>query len=318
MAFTQILAAVVPVFLVVGVGYLVRWLRVITEDAEKSILRLVVNVLYPCFILSKVPGNESLQDGTLVAVAIAVGFGLTLIAMLIAFLTGMASRIKAKDGLNTFCLAAAVQNYGFIPIPLIIALFPDSSDQTLGVLFVHNLGLEIALWTIGIVVLNGKFAGSMRRLVNGPTIAIGVGLFLNFSGLFAWIPDILREATTQLGSCSIPVGLLLVGSALAGVIEHEKWQLNWKIVGSSLLVRFAIMPVVFLLVASLISFSPELRKVLVMESAMPAAIFPIVLAKYYGGRPGVAVQVVLATSLLSLVATPLILMFALDWFEFPI
>lgn len=314
MAFLQILSAILPVFLIVGIGYAIRSLKIISDDAEKSILRLVVNLLYPCFILSKVPGNQSLQDVPLVATAITAGFGLTVTAFGVAYLVGWLFRIKTDEGRNTFCLSAGLQNYGFLPIPLIVALFPNSADSTLGILFVHNLGLELALWTIGIVLLSGTMEGAFRRLINGPTIAIGVGLLSNFTGLHLSTPEFLAKATTELGNCSIPMGLILVGSALSGVMATEKWQLSWRVAVGASLVRFVAMPFVLLSAAMMVA-SIELKRVLIVEAAMPAAIFPVVLAKYYGGKPNIAVQVIMTTSVLSLIATPTILMFALDWFQ---
>ena len=277
-------------------------------------MRLVVNVLYPCLIISLVPGNESLQQVSVVGSAMAAGFILTLSGLAVSYSVGFGFSIPKKDGLNTFCLSTGIQNYGFIPIPLIIGLFKDSADETLGVLFVHNLGLELAMWTVGIVLLSGTLVGAVRRLINGPTIAIIVGLILNFSGLYKLMPGFVGEAITQLGNCSIPISLLLVGAALASVITSQRWQTNWNIVSGSLLVRFLIMPALFIGVASAVSFSPELRRVLIVQSSMPAAIFPIVLAKHFGGKPSVAVQVCIGTSVASLMMTPFLLMFGLKWF----
>ena len=45
----------------------------ITDDSEKGLMRLVITILLPCFILSKVPGNPALQDPSVVA--LALGFG---------------------------------------------------------------------------------------------------------------------------------------------------------------------------------------------------------------------------------------------------
>jgi predicted permease len=53
--------------------------------------------------------------------------------------------------------------------------------------------------------------------------------------------------------------------------------------------------------------------VLVVQAAMPAAVFPIVLARHYGGQPLVAVQVVLATTALGLLVIPLWLSLGLAW-----
>ena len=303
--FILILSATIPVFLIVGIGYLTRWLGWVNDEAEKSIMRLILNVLYPCFVLSKVPGNENLKSVSLVLATIGIGFGLTILAFAIAYLTGKGLKLRSEDGLNTFCVATGIQNYGFIPIALVEALF---SSVTLGVLFIFMLGLELAMWTVGIVLLSGSMAGAGKRLINGPMIAICTGLLLNFSGLYQWIPELVNKPMVELGKCSVPISLLLVGATLAGVIEREKFQLDWRVVGGSLLVRFGIMPIFFLMLACWCISSEELHKVLVLESAMPAAIFPVVLAKHFGGKPAVAVKVAIATSILSLIATPLILL----------
>lgn len=315
MGFETILLATIPVFLIVGAGFLCRRLGIINDVSEKSIISLILNLLYPCFILSRVPGNESLREASIVATAIGAGFGLTITGMIVAYLIARVFGINQAAGRNTFCLSSSVQNYGFIPIPLIEALFPKQvANETLGLLFVHNLGLEIAVWTIGIVILSGTLKGASRRLINGPTIAIVAGLILNFTGLYVYIPGFLNNAISQLGQCSIPISLVLVGATICGVLQKESWNFEWKVSGGATLARFLIMPILFWSVAWLISFSDDLKRVLIIEAAMPAAIFPIVLAKHFGGKPAVATQIVLVTSAISIGLTPLILMLGLNWF----
>jgi malate permease and related proteins len=53
----------------------------------------------------------------------------------------------------------------------------------------------------------------------------------------------------------------------------------------------------------------ELKQVLIVQAAMPAAMTPILLAKLYGGRPAVAVEIVVASTVLSLITLPLVLLF---------
>ena len=52
---------------------------------------------------------------------------------------------------------------------------------------------------------------------------------------------------------------------------------------------------------------------LVVQAVMPAAMTPILMAKLYGGRPGVAVQVVAVTTIAFLITLPLILSWAIVW-----
>ncbi|MFK7769860.1 MAG: AEC family transporter [Mariniblastus sp.] len=315
MQFFDILTATIWVFLAVGIGYLTRVLGIINDESEKSIMRLVLIVLYPCFILSRVPSSQSLQNTSIVTMALIAGFALTCIGFFVSFYFGKVLGIDKGKGRETFCVATALQNYGFIPIPLIEALFGESSKETLGVLFVHNLGLEIAMWSIGIIILSGTMKGAFRRLINGPSVAIALGLFLNFTGLHSKIPGPINELMMQLGNCSIPISLILVGATLAGVVEREKISFHWRVVTGAMLVRFAVMPFVFLFAAWLVSASKELQTVLIVESAMPTAIFPIVLAKHFGGKPSVAVQIVIVTSIASLLLTPLLLMLGMQFFD---
>lgn len=313
MDFAKILLAAVPVFLIVAIGYCTRIFSVVSDESEKSIMSLNINVLYPCFILSQVPGSKALQQAEVVFAAIGAGFGLTIAGLLIAKGLGHAMKLEPA-GINTFCVASAIQNYGFIPIPLIQSLFGEKASETLGVLFVHNLGLELAMWTIAIVLLSGSMKNAWTRLINGPTIAIIIGLSLNFSGLYKLIPEPVNTAMTMLGACAIPMGLILAGATLAGVVQNEAWKIDPKVIGGSLAVRFVLMPVIFLVVASFMAFSPELRNVLVIEAAMPAAIFPIVLAKHFGGKPAIAVEVCTATTLASIALMPLVILVAFQWF----
>ena len=309
---SDIVTAIIWVFLIIGIGSLCRVTGIVTENSEKCIMRLVLLVLYPSFILSKIPGNESLQQISNVAWALGCGAVLTLLGLGVAYGVGRLLGIRDPKEHGTFCLATAIQNYGFIPIPLILALYPEVASETLGVLFVHNLGLELVLWTVGIIVLSGSANGAWRRLINGPSVAIVIGLLLNFTGAFKLIPAPVATTFEQLGNCAIPVSLLLVGVALAGVLMKEKFELNWRVACGALLTRFAIMPAVFLGAAFLIgsSFS-ELSLILIVEASMPAAVFPIVIAKHFDGRPSIAVQVFLVTSAVSLILTPLILAFGI-------
>jgi predicted permease len=50
-----------------------------------------------------------------------------------------------------------------------------------------------------------------------------------------------------------------------------------------------------------------------VQAAMPAAVTPIMLARIYGGRPAIAAQVVIFTTVLSLFSLPWIITFGCRW-----
>ena len=55
----------------------------------------------------------------------------------------------------------------------------------------------------------------------------------------------------------------------------------------------------------------ELKRVLVVQAAMPSAVVSIIVARVYGGQPLVAVQIILGTTALALFTIPLWIRFGL-------
>ena len=65
--------------------------------------------------------------------------------------------------------------------------------------------------------------------------------------------------------------------------------------------------------AKWLPLSIELKRVLVVQAAMPAGLMPIIIARHYGGQPLTAVQIVLGTTILALLTIPLWLRVGLAW-----
>lgn len=305
MDYWTILEASLPVYLVIAAGLVLRRIKLFPEELDAGTMRLIVNFLFPCFILDKILGNEALDDLGTIASAAASGFILILIGFGLSFLAALAVGMRRSDGLRTFSLATGIQNYGFIPIPIIAKLF--ASKATMGVLFMHSLGVELALWTVGVAILTGFGKAPWRHLFNAPIIAILLGLLINASGIYPRIPESATTTISMLASCSIPLSLLLVGSAISDLIAVGGWLRPFRRPVAACIVRLAILPVAFIAFAKFLPIGLELKRVLAVQAAMPCALFPIVLARHYGGHIATAVQVILATSLISIFTIPAVI-----------
>jgi len=300
-----ILGASLPVYLVVATGFFLRRTSMFPQELDAGIMRLTVNVLYPCFVLDKILSNEALEDWGAIGLAAASGFGLVLIGFGVGFLAALAVGMRKSDGLRTFSLATGIQNYGFIPIPIIAKLFDD--DATMGMLFMHSLGVELAIWTVGIAILTGLSGAPWRRMINGPLVAIIIGLLANASGLATKIPESGATTISMLGSCAIPLSLLLIGAAIADLTSGGGWLRPYKRPLAACLVRLAILPVAFISAGLILPVGVELKRVLAVQAAMPCALFPIVMARHYGGHVATAVQAIIATSLVSIFTIPAVI-----------
>ena len=80
---------------------------------------------------------------------------------------------------------------------------------------------------------------------------------------------------------------------------------------TAVLLRIGVLPVLFLLLAKYLPASVELKRVIVLKAAMPAAVFPIVIARHYQGDPAIAMRMVIGTSVVGLMTIPLWIRFGM-------
>ncbi len=307
-----LLALVMPVFAVIAAGAGARRLGWLKPEADESLLKLVVNFLYPCLIFDNALGNVALRaPGNLLA-APALGFLTMGGGILLAYGVAKRAGFAVGSGLRTFAFSVGIFNYGYMAIPLVEKLF---GRETLGVLFVFNVGCEAAIWTIGIVMLAGVALrdGGWRRLVNAPVGALILAVLLNLAHGDAWLPMILRQSIKMMAACAVPLGLLVIGGTLVEYFAAPRTLVARAVTPLACLLRLGVIPLGMLGLAVALPLPPELKGVLVVQAAMPAGILPIVIAKHYGGQPLVAVQVVLGTTAVGLFAVPLWLRVGLGW-----
>jgi predicted permease len=306
-----ILSATASVFAVVGVGAAVRQAGWLSGEADRSLLKLIINLLLPCLIFASVADNPALRQAGNVLLPPIVGFGTFAlglgVALAVARLGERLSGLAGSAQRRTFVLSVGTYNYGFLPVPLVQVIF---DDQTLGVLFVHNVGVSLALWTVGVMLLSGALDRRWwRKMVNPPVIAVAVALGFNVLEATAHVPEMLWKPIQWLGQATVPMALLLVGATISDLLsardELPSRGHGVKVIAWSVFLRMGLLPLAFLAVAMLLPASLELKSVIVVQAAMPSAVFPVLLARHYGGDPATAVRVVLSTSLVGLATIPL-------------
>ena len=308
--FLTVLTAVLPVFAIMGIGLWLRWRGWLSADADASLMRVTINLLLPSLIFDSVLGNAALRRPENLLLPPLVGFGMVAVGVGVAWLFAGVAGLRTKSEQRTFAFLTGLQNYGYLAIPLCVTLF-DSG--TTGVLFVHNVGPETAMWTLGVAMLSGRgLAGGWKKIINAPLAALLLALGLNFLGIIFTPPasvvfagKIILTVIHWFGQSAIPLALLLIGAIVADHLEEARGGRAVRVVVVAALVRMGVMPVLFLLLAKFLPCSLELKRVLVLQGALPSAVLPIVLAKHYGGDARTAVQVALGTSVVGLLTIPL-------------
>ena len=302
--------ASIPVFIFFGIGFWLRYKKAIAPEHDSVILQLAMDVGYPCLIFHSimkymvVEANPVMSTFGFSLQGILCGFLELLVGVLAAYAVAWVLRLKIGTGLRTFTLTAGVQNYVFFVVPIIQMLFSAPGDPTLGVLFIHNMGCEIFIWSLGVILMCGGVKDlRLGMLLRGPLLAVIVSLIIAWIGLgeYVALPPIMKAAE-MVGAVSTPICLIIFGCSLYDLTRNFVWQP--RMLAAGVITRLMIAPALILLLAWVLPVDPLLKRIMVIQSAIPSAVIPVILAKRFGGRPDVGAQVLLATTLCSFVTLP--------------
>ena len=302
---------ILPVFALIAVGVALRRSHWIEGAAETSMIRLAVQVCMPCLIFDTIVGNTSLREPANLLLPPLAGFATTVTGIGVAYLIARVIGLSKGTGLRTFALSAGLCNYSYLPLPIVGGIWGEKAQ---GVVLVHNMGVELALWSVGMLVLTGASPlEGWRRLLSPMLVTLVAAVAINVTGLAPFVPGFIRSIAHSLGVCAVPIGVVMTGVNLAGFLDEPSKLLHRNIALGACVARLGILPALMIGFAYLLPCSVELKRVLVVEAAMPAAVIPIILAQYYGGQPLTAVQVVLSTTAAGLVTCPLWIRAGLAW-----
>jgi len=354
--FLRIVTSVMSVFGVIAVGAICRTRNWLTKHADMSLAKLTANVLLPSLFLDRILGDESLDRLVTAWPPPVFGFVITSLGFLLAYqvarLVGPRLGLHTKASQRAFALCAGVCNYGYIPLPLVQIFYPKAEVE----LILHNVGVDLALWSVGIAIVTGgrglwaargdgakaegsegekktvhpaspaadpsDSPGQARRrfepllwgrrvrsvlpmVLSPPLIAVSIGLLLRASQLDAFVPTSLRNTVSWLAASSIPMGLLLSGAIIIDFVRAADWSGSKSVIAVAIGFRQVLMPLVILAAATWIAPTVDLQHVLILQAAMPSAIFPIVLVRLSEGDTATALRVVLSTQLAAVVLIPL-------------
>jgi predicted permease len=315
--YLQVLGSVMPYFLIIAVGAAVRRLGLLDEQADRSLLNLCVHLLLPCLILDHVIASDALRQPRNLLLSPLIGFVATAGSLVLAGLAARLWRLEANAA-RTFRFIAGMYNYGYIPVPLVATLY---GGNALAVLFLFNLGTETAFWIVGFAAFMGHSALSdWRRVLTTPVRAVILGVAINLltaayglrlddatltAAAWGWPVKVILAVVNQIGLCSIPVALLAIGATMADFWNEFRESTGVGVMALALAVRNLVCPLGFVALAVALPVSRELKETLVVQAAMPAGLFPLLLVRHNGGSTQVALQVIFSTSAAAIITLPL-------------
>ena len=292
-------------FALMAVGFACRKVRLLTEEAVKGCVDLLMLVVTPCLIVHvfRRPFDQAALSALGWSFAAAVAIHLAGIAI-----ASICFRGQMRGDLRCVLRFATVfSNGGFMAIPLEYALL-GADGAFYGCVYVAVFNL--ACWSWGLV----QFAGGLRDMklrvlfVNPGTVGIAVGLPLFLFSVD--LPAPIGDPVKYIADLNTPLAMIVIGHYLAGaklgrVLKSFPVQLAAAL-------RLVVIPVLAVLAISLFKPANGVTAVAVATAASaPAAGLTAMFAAKYKRDVETAVGLVTWTTLLSILTMPPVVGFAL-------
>jgi len=287
-----VLNVTAPVFLLAAVGF--AWVKLGFEYRVEFVTRLAMTVSVPCLIFVALMQTEIAPEAlATLSMASFVAYGLVMIAS--ATLVRLA-RLEVR----TYLAPLIFGNTGNLGLPLALFAF---GDVGLGYAVVVFAVMAILSFTIGIWMVAG--AGSLGKVMSEPLVWATL-----LGALFLWqgwrTPVFLTNAIDLTGQMAIPMMLITLGVAVArletGAMTRAALLSLAKLVicvaaGGAAGVWFGLDPVA--------------AAVLIVQVATPVAVTSYMIAAKYGADAEAVAGLVVSSTLISVIALPLILAFVI-------
>jgi malate permease and related proteins len=288
----EVAAVLAPVFVMAATGY--AWRLTGAPFDMPFVTRIIMYVAGPCLVFTSLSQLTLplTQFWEMVGAMIVVTLGVAGVSAVLIKILGLPQR--------SFLPALTLGNTGNLGLPLCLFAFGQ-----------EGLGLAVAIYVTN-SLLQFTFVPLLHTRVSiARTLLTTPMLYGAVAGLAVVLADVrvptwLANTLGALGNLLIPLMLLALGNTIGGLKAHNLPRALG--LGTARLV-------ISFVVASAVSFALGMRGVaqgvLVLQGAMPAAVFSYLFAARYDRAPDDVAGIVLLSTLFSMLTLPFVVAWVL-------
>ncbi|WP_456156425.1 AEC family transporter [Veillonella sp.] len=322
MVFLTSLQSIIPIVLLIALGYILKGRGMFNDTFSSNLSRLIMSVILPAGVFVSVLHHMQTSDLWNLRYGLLV-VGLTyFVSYIVAFI--MMKVLRVPPGRRGIFINMVVNdNCLFIGLPVQIALF---GPEALPYFLLYYIGNTISVWMVGVFLIemdplpqNSSATGesvcpsghkfSWKKLLPPPLMGFIVALLFLYAQIP--LPTILHNTLNYLGDMVTPLSLLYIGIVLhdAGL---KSMALNKDSLGG-IFGRFVIAPLIMFGVIITVRYiggitlEPIAMITFIVQSAGPViAVLPIV-ANESGADLPFATGLVMISTILFVFVIPLIM-----------
>lgn len=292
-----VLQIVLPVFLVVGLGYAAAAFKLFPDTAIDGLLLFVIRFATPCLLFTAMYGVALDRAFDVRLLFSYYGPAVACFVAALLFARGVGRRPGEAVAI---AFVALFSNTLLIGLPIILRAYGDEvAEPAFGVMALQSP----VFFSLGIIAMEvsrrdgaGALAAAKRaaKSIAGNALMIGVVLGLLFNLLEIRLPEPIEDATTLLSGATLPAALFVLGAALTRYRLQS--DLGWAI-GLATTSLFVHPGLAWLLSAKVFALDEAFVRAAVVLAAMPPGFNVYVFAAMYKRGESVAAgSVILATA----------------------
>ena len=298
-----VVAALLPVFLLIVLGFLLKRSLLRLETQWHGLERLTYYVLFPVLLV------QTLVKADLATVPVAgVGGALLLSALLMSLLClglrPLLARCAVDGPAFTSIFQGATRWQTYVALSVCGNLYGDTGLALASVAMVAIIPL-VNVFSVAVLA---HYASSERQsvravamtVVRNPLIwACAIGLVLNV--LHLPLPRIWHEVADALGRSSLAIGLLVTGAGLqlAGMFRPS------LAASVAVFLKLILMPVLAIALAVWFGVAGSSLAIVAACAAVPTSASAYVLARQMGGDAPLLAQIITLQTILAAITMPI-------------
>lgn len=270
--------------------------KIITQETNKSLASLVVNIINPAIIIQSYRISFSTERLKMLLMV----FLLSLLSYVI--IIPMAYLLNRKgESRNIDRIVSIYSNCGFIGIPIVSSLYgPEGVFYLSGYVTAFNL----LFWSHGVTVIKKRFdKNNLKKILLSPSIIavlLGILVFLLRIDLI----DPLGSTMEAVAAMTTPLTMIIAGVSIAqtNFLDTIKDLTVYRVT----VLRLLVLPLIIYGLFRLIPLPDIVKDIVIIGCACPASTMGTIVAAESGENSIRMSQYFAVTTVLSLLTLPLI------------
>ncbi len=293
-----ILNQTIIMLVLILVGILCSKTKIISQDTNRQLSSLVLQVVNPVVILMSFQTDYRPE----LAKNLLITFGLSAAAFVI-MITVSYILVRSKPQRDTAIerFASTYSNCGFMGIPLMNALF---GAEGVFYLTAFITVFNISVWTHGVILISGEknLKQAIKVLYSPTIIAIALGIIMFFAQIK--IPSVPAQALQFIADMNTPLAMLVSGITISqtNVIKLLKKPRIYYIC----LLKLIVIPLILMTGLTLLDIDEKVRMTVLVAAAAPPAAMCTLFALRYGKNSLYSSEIFAAGTVLSVATLPAI------------